>query len=87
MKIGIIGSGIVGQQLGLGFIKLGHEAKIGTRDVSKLDDWKKEAGERGSAGSFEDAAKFGSTLVLATSWQVRKMPFLWPAKIILRIKY
>ncbi len=68
MKIGIIGSGIVGQQLGLGFIKLQHEVKIGTRDVSKLNEWKKTAGEKGSAGSFEDVAKFGEVIVLATAW-------------------
>ncbi len=68
MKIGIIGSGIEGQQLGLGFIKLRHEVKIGTRDVSKLNEWKKTAGEKGSAGSFEDAAKFGEVIVLATAW-------------------
>lgn len=68
MKIGIIGSGNVGQQLGLGFIKLGHEVKIGTRDVSKLSDWEKTAGEKGSAVSLKDAAEFGEIIVLATSW-------------------
>jgi predicted dinucleotide-binding enzyme len=68
MKIGIIGPGIVGQQLGLGFIKLGHEVKIGTRDISKLNEWKQNAGQKASIGSFEDTAKFGEALVLATSW-------------------
>ncbi len=68
MKIGIIGSGVVGRQLGLGFIKLGHEVKLGTRDVSKLDEWKNEAGGKASAGSNEEAAKFGEIIVLATGW-------------------
>ena len=68
MKIGIIGSGVVGQQLGLGFIKLGHEVIIGTRDVSKLSEWKKTAGERGSASGLKECAEFGEIIVLATSW-------------------
>ncbi len=68
MKVGIIGSGIVGQQLGLGFIRLGHEVMIGTRDTAKLSDWLKTTGGKGSAGSFEDAAKYGELMVLATSW-------------------
>jgi len=68
MKVGILGSGIVGQQLGLGFIRLGNEVMIGTRDKSKLNDWQKVAGEKGSVGSFEDAAKFGDVNVLSTFW-------------------
>lgn len=68
MKIGILGSGVVGQQLGLGFIRTGHEVKIGTRDTSKLSDWQKQAGTKGSAGSFEEAASFGELIVLCTLW-------------------
>ncbi len=68
MKIGIIGSGVVGQQLGIGLSKLGHEVMIGSRDVSKLSDWKNKSGEKASAGSNEDAAKFGEMMVIATGW-------------------
>lgn len=68
MEIGILGSGIVGTQLALGFLKLGYEIKMGTRDISKLDSWVKEAGTNASIGSFEDAAKFGELIVIATSW-------------------
>ncbi len=68
MKIGIIGSGVVGQQLGLGFIRLGHEVKIGTRDVSKLAEWLRQAGGNASVGSFKEAAEYGEIIVLATSW-------------------
>lgn len=68
MRIGILGSGMVGKQLALGFIKSGHEVKVGTRDVSKLKDWQNEAGANGSAGSFNEAAGFGELIVLATSW-------------------
>lgn len=68
MNIGILGSGTVGQQLGLGFAKLGHSVKIGTRDPAKLKDWLSQAGPKASAGSFEEAAHFGEVIVLATLW-------------------
>ena len=68
MKVGIIGSGNVGQQLGLGFLRTGYEVKIGTRDASKLNEWLKSAGDKASVGSFEDAAKFGEVIVIATFW-------------------
>ncbi|RPI71145.1 MAG: DNA-binding protein [Ignavibacteriales bacterium] len=65
MKIGILGSGIVAQQLGKAFINEGYEVKLGTRDNAKLSGWVKEAGTKASAGSFEEAAKFGEIVVLA----------------------
>jgi hypothetical protein len=35
MKIGIIGTGMVGQTLGGKFVELGHDVLFGTRDVEK----------------------------------------------------
>jgi hypothetical protein len=64
-KIGILGSGVVGQVLADGFLKYGYEVKIGSRDVSKLADWKAKAGAKGSTGSFSEAASFGEIIVLA----------------------
>jgi len=64
-KIGILGSGDVGQVLANGFLKHGYEVKIGTRDESKLADWRSKAGPKGSVGSFYDAASFGEIIVLA----------------------
>jgi hypothetical protein len=69
MEIGIIGSGVVGQQLGFGLLKLGHEVKIGTRNPQKLDEWLKTAGKGASVGSFLEAAQFGSVIILATLWE------------------
>lgn len=69
MKIGILGSGVVGQQLGIGLIKIGNEVKIGTRDSSKLIDWLKDVDNKGSVGSFEEAAIFGEVIIIATSWK------------------
>jgi predicted dinucleotide-binding enzyme len=65
MKIGVIGSGVVGQVLADGFLKKGHEVMRGTRDVAKLVAWKGGAGSRGSVGSMAEAARFGSLVVLA----------------------
>jgi 8-hydroxy-5-deazaflavin:NADPH oxidoreductase len=65
-KIGIIGSGSVGQTLATGFLKFGYEVMIGSRDLAKLADWKSGSGEGGATGSFYDAAKFGEIIVLAT---------------------
>ena len=64
MKIGIIGSGVVAQTLGSGFLKHGHEAMLGTRDSSKLADWLK-ANPKGKTGGFADTARFGEVVVLA----------------------
>ena len=64
-KIGILGSGVVGQVLADGFLKYGYEVKIGSRDISKLNEWKSKAGAKGSVGSFSEAALFGEIIVLA----------------------
>jgi 8-hydroxy-5-deazaflavin:NADPH oxidoreductase len=65
-KIGIIGSGLVGQVLASGFLKHGYDVMIGTRDFSKLVDWKNKTGGKGKVGSFDESAKFGEIIVLAT---------------------
>lgn len=69
MKIGILGSGAVAQSLGAGFLKYGHEVKLGTRTASKLDDWKRKH-PKGIVGSFSEAAAFGELLVLAVKGTV-----------------
>ena len=65
-KIGIIGSGTVGQTLATGFLKYGYEVMIGSRDLTKLAEWKSKAAKGGLIGSFEEAALFGDIIVLAT---------------------
>lgn len=65
MKVGILGSGIVGQTLGTGFLKSGNQVKIGTGNSNKLNDWLKSAGSNTSVGSFAEAASFGEIIVLA----------------------
>jgi len=67
MKIGILGSGTVGQTLASGFLKHGHQVMLGTRDPQKPDvqKWSKE-NPGGQAGTFAETAKFAELAVLAT---------------------
>jgi predicted dinucleotide-binding enzyme len=64
-KIGVIGSGVVGQVLADGFLKHGYEVMRGTRDPAKLADWKGKAGPKGSTGTMAEAANFADLVVLA----------------------
>jgi 8-hydroxy-5-deazaflavin:NADPH oxidoreductase len=70
MQIGILGSGAVGQALGLGFAQLGHEVKIGSREPGsdKLKPWLAKVGKKASASSFDETARFADLAVLATLW-------------------
>jgi predicted dinucleotide-binding enzyme len=68
MKVGILGSGAVGQTLGAGFVKHGHSVLLGTRDEKKVADWAKQSGAK--VGSFENAAAFGELIVLAVKGSV-----------------
>lgn len=70
MKIGVLGSGAVGQALGKGFAEIDHDVRLGTRDPGqeKINAWIAKTGPRASAGSYAEAAAFGELLVLATPW-------------------
>jgi 8-hydroxy-5-deazaflavin:NADPH oxidoreductase len=68
MKVGVIGSGVVAQTLGAGFLKHGHEVALGTRDPAKLKDW--QAKNNGAqVKSSAEAAAFGDIVVLAVAGQ------------------
>ena len=68
MKTGIIGSGPVGRVLGKAFLSESHEVMLGTRNTSKEEviKWKSE-NPKGKTGMFEETAKFGELIVLATN--------------------
>jgi 8-hydroxy-5-deazaflavin:NADPH oxidoreductase len=48
-----------------GFLKHGYEVMRGTRVPSKLGEWRAAAGPNASAGTFQEAARFGNLVVLA----------------------
>jgi predicted dinucleotide-binding enzyme len=64
MKVGVLGSGVVAQTLAAGFLKHGHDVKLGTRDRAKLEGWT-ATHPKAAVGSFADAAAFGELVVLA----------------------
>lgn len=64
-RIGVLGSGQVGEALANGFLKHGHEVMRGTREPAKLDAWRKGAGPHASAGTFADTVRFADVVVLA----------------------
>jgi hypothetical protein len=68
MKIGILGSGIVGQTIGSKLVQLGHDVMLGSRDAAnpKAIAWAKEEGHGALFGTFANAAAFGEILFNCT---------------------
>jgi predicted dinucleotide-binding enzyme len=68
MKIGILGTGIVGNTLGTALIAKGHEVKMGSRDAAneKAAEWTKTNGKNASQGTFADAAVLGDIIFNCT---------------------
>ena len=64
MKVGIIGSGDVGQTLAKAFKSEGYEVMLGTRDTSKEDIVQFNNEAKIDVGTFDEVAKFGDLLVL-----------------------
>jgi hypothetical protein len=64
-KIGVLGSGVVGETLANGFLRHGYEVMRGSREPQKLAAWKQKAGGKAQLGTFAEAAKFGEVVVLA----------------------
>ncbi len=64
MRVGVLGSGVVGKVLAAGFARHGHEVMIGSRSPETLADWLQENPGVGS-GLFGDTAAFADLVVLA----------------------
>ena len=69
MKIGVLGTGMVGNALATKFAGIGHEVKMGARDAKneKAAAWAASAGAKASPGTFADAATFGEIVLNCTS--------------------
>ena len=69
MKIGILGTGMVGETLGSALVARGHDVKMGSRTATneKAAAWAEKAGARASHGTFADAAAFGEVVILCTN--------------------
>ncbi|MEX2117867.1 MAG: NAD(P)-binding domain-containing protein [Bacteroidota bacterium] len=80
MRLGILGTGVVGQTIAAKLKELGHEVMIGTRDVSKtqasqektamgsppFSEWHK-GHQNVKLGTFAEASKFGERVFLCTN--------------------
>ena len=77
MRIGIIGSGVVGQTIGAKLVACREDVVLGTRSPGNLDGkrgmgaslkaWLDETGHKGRIASFADAAAHGEIVINATS--------------------
>lgn len=69
MRIGILGSGLMGAKLGTIFARAGHDVVFSySRDRKKLDRLARDAGEHARSGTPADAARDADVLVLAVHW-------------------
>ncbi len=61
MKIGVLGTGVVGNTIGTKLVQLGHQVKMGSRTANnpKAAEWVQQNGKSASQGTFADAAAFG----------------------------
>jgi predicted dinucleotide-binding enzyme len=69
MRYGVLGTGMVGATLASRLVQLGHEVRMGARSSGnqRAEAWAAGAGAGASAGSFAEAAVFGSLVVNATA--------------------
>jgi hypothetical protein len=72
MRIGILGTGIVGQTIGSRLVQLGHDVKLGARSATneKAAKWVSGVGDHGTQGTFSDAAAFGEIVFNCTAGTV-----------------
>jgi len=69
VKVGVLGTGMVGSAIGTKLVTLGHDVKMGSRSGTneKAEAWVKQAGRGASHGTFADAAAHGEIIFNCTS--------------------
>ncbi len=69
MRVGILGSGLMGAKLGTIFAHAGHEVVFSyARSQQKLNKLAREAGEGARAGTPREAAQEADAILLAVHW-------------------
>jgi len=69
MRIGILGSGLIGGKLGTIFARAGHDVVFSySRSHQKLEDLAKEAGPNAQAGTAAEACRDAEVVLLAVHW-------------------
>ena len=69
MKIGVLGTGIVGRTIATKLVELGHEVTMGSRSAhnEQAAEWAAETGAGAAQGTFADAAASAELLFNCTS--------------------
>lgn len=69
MRVGVLGSGLMGGKLGTIFARAGHSVIFSyTRSRDKLERLARDAGKNARAGTPAEAAKGANALLLAVHW-------------------
>src|ERR1700731_4768849 len=69
MRIGILGSGLMGAKLGTIFARAGHEVVFSyARGRDKLQKLARDAGEKARAGTPREATQDSDAVLLAVNW-------------------
>jgi 8-hydroxy-5-deazaflavin:NADPH oxidoreductase len=68
MKIGILGTGMVGNTLGRKLVQIGHEVTMGSRSANNeaAKKWAGSLGQRAHTATFRAAATFGEVVISCT---------------------
>jgi 8-hydroxy-5-deazaflavin:NADPH oxidoreductase len=64
MRIGIVGAGMIGSTVAKLWAEAGHDIKIASRHPDALGPLVKSLGARASAGTAEEAARFGEVVMV-----------------------
>jgi predicted dinucleotide-binding enzyme len=69
MRIGVLGTGMVGQTIATKLVELGHDVTMGARSAGnqKAVEWAAGAGESAGVGTFADAAAHGELVFNCTA--------------------
>jgi 8-hydroxy-5-deazaflavin:NADPH oxidoreductase len=65
MRIGVIGSGMIGSTLAELWVKAGHDVRLSSRHPNDLKTLADKLGPRATVGTPADAAQFGRVVLLA----------------------
>jgi len=69
MRIGVLGTGMVGQSIGGKLVEAGHNVMIGSRTSGnkRAAAWVESTGSKASLGTFAEAASFGELIFNCTA--------------------
>jgi predicted dinucleotide-binding enzyme len=68
VKIGVLGTGMVGNAIASGFAAKDHEVRMGAREAGneKAREWARSTGGKASSGTFQETAAFAEVVFNAT---------------------